>query len=671
MKKLVFLIVLIFISISLLSSSYDNKPVLMPIPQKLEWKTNDFKIDSSFSISFSNTSMLRLKGAIERFNMRLDGRVLKYFKKEIQVVGKLKINSKSIAEVKLGMDESYQLSVSNKGVIINSNTDIGAIRALETLLQLIIVENGQFYFKACEIEDSPRFQWRGLMIDVCRHFISKDVVLKNLDAMAALKMNVLHLHLSEDQGFRIESKKFPKLHELGSNGKYFTQQEVKEIIKYADDRGIRVVPEFDLPGHSTAWFVAFPEFASASGPYVIEKKFGVFDPTFNPANEKIYPFFETFFKEMCTLFPDAYMHIGGDENNGNQWNHNPVIQQFIKDKKLDGNHGLQAYFNQKLYKILNKNGKKMIGWDEIMSPQLPKDILIQSWRGKDAMINAAKQGIPSILSNNYYIDLNQPTWFHYQNDPLPSDIELNDEQKKIILGGEATMWSELVTDETIDSRIWPRTAAIAERLWSAESVKDPVDMYFRLEKINILLEELGVSYIKNQEMLTRRFLGGKSDEDFASVLEMIEPSEVYTRQSFKPYSTDIPFCQLPDIAFPDSKFAIAMFINNEQYLKSKDNQIILYSQKLINDKKQSLENLLFKINEYPNLLPYNQYFSNLKDALELYSSLITKISNNTKDEEWLKGAKFKTELLSKPVAELEIGFIKEFKKMLKYYEEAK
>lgn len=671
MKKLYFLLFnFILLSIITKANDYSQLPALMPMPQKIEWKQEFFKIDTSFSISINGISSPRLTSAVERFNMRLDKRVLQYFKKNIQKNAKLNIENKAIGIVKLGVDESYTLSVNSNNIIIKSNTDIGSIRALETLMQLIVVKNGNYYFQGCEITDNPRFAWRGLLIDVCRHFIPKDGILRNIDAMAALKMNVLHLHLTEDQGFRIESKIFPKLHEMGSNGKYFTQQDIKNIIKYADDRGIRVVPEFDLPGHSTSWLVAYPEFSSGEGTYTIEKRFGVFDPTFNPANENIYPFFDAFLKEMADLFPDEYIHIGGDENNGVQWTANPSIQKFIKDNNLVDNHGLQAYFNQKLHKILSKYKKKMIGWDEIMSPQLPNDILIQSWRGKEAMIKAAKSGIPSLLSSNYYIDLCQPTWFHYQNDPLPDDVDLTEEQKKFILGGEATMWSELVSEETVDSRIWPRTAAIAERFWSASNVKNAVDMYLRLAKMEIILEELGINYRKNQEMLSRRFLGGVNDIDFMEVLEMIEPVKNYSRHSYKPYSTDIPLCQLPDIAYPDSKFAIEVYINTELYLQNKDKKHLETMLLQVNDKKNHLSNLIKKGDTYPNLLLFKNYLNKLNKSLDCLSETINKI-DKPKDEQCIANIKPQLEEISKPDLEVEIGFIPSVKKLIKHYEENK
>ena len=211
------------------------------------------------------------------------------------------------------------------------------MRGLETFLQLVQITSDGFAVPAIAIQDKPRFPWRGLMIDVGRHFIPLEVLKRNLDGMAAVKMNVFHWHLSENQGFRVESKRFPKLQEMGSDGLYYTQDQVRDLIAYARDRGIRVVPEFDMPGHSTAWFVGYPELASAPGPYQIERKWGVFDPAMDPTQERTYKFLDEFIGEMAKLFPDQFFHIGGDEVNGKQWDANPKIQAFMHAHELKNN----------------------------------------------------------------------------------------------------------------------------------------------------------------------------------------------------------------------------------------------------------------------------------------------------------------------------------------------
>jgi hexosaminidase len=318
-----------------------------------------------------------------------------------------------------------------------------------------------------------------------------------------------------------------------------------------------------MPGH--------PELASGPGPHSIERKFGVFDPTIDPTRKTTYKLLNKFLGEMARLFPDPYMHIGGDENNGKQWDKNPDIQAFMRKHKIKDNHELQNHFNKKVMSILNKHGKKTIGWDEILQPGLPKDAVIQSWRGKEGLKEAATNGYQVILSNGYYIDLAQPTWQHYANDPLPAGLGLTPEQEKHVLGGEATMWAELVTPETIDSRIWPRTAAIAERLWSDRSVNNVLDMYRRLDVISIRLEEAGLTHIKNRDMMLRRLVGNQNIDPLVSLVDLVEPLKEYKRHSQGvAYSTDLPFSRLPDIAVPDARAARQFRLLCEQLVMKKN-----------------------------------------------------------------------------------------------------
>ncbi|MCP4728068.1 MAG: family 20 glycosylhydrolase, partial [bacterium] len=483
---------------------------LMPVPEEITMKQGEFRLEEAFTIGVSGNAGDRLYNAAVRALRRLSGRTGLFFTQDY-ITGNentaspdLMIECRRIGDVKLHEDESYKLSVTENGIRLESETDIGALRGLETFLQLLDADADGYFFPAVDINDSPRFVWRGLLIDVGRHFMPVDVIKRNLDAMAAVKLNVLHWHLSEDQGFRIESKTYPKLHQMGSDGFYYTQEQIKDIIQYADDRGIRIMPEFDMPGHVTSWLVGYPELASAPGPYEIGRRWGVMDPAMDPTKNSTYNFLDRFFKEMTALFPDDYFHIGGDENNGKHWDANADIQRFKERNDITDNHALQSYFNKKILGILTKYNKKMVGWDEIFQPDLPTNIFIQSWRGKQALVEAAKRGYQSILSNGYYIDLIRPTDHHYLNDPLPEDSELNEDEKKFILGGEATMWAEYISYETIDSRAWPRTAAIAERFWSPGYVKDLDDMYRRLQKIDLQLEEHGLLHNKNYEMFLRR-----------------------------------------------------------------------------------------------------------------------------------------------------------------------
>jgi hexosaminidase len=352
-------------------------------------------------------------------------------------------------------------------------------------------------------------------------------------------MNVFHWHLSEDQGFRAESKKFPKLHTLGSDGLYYTQDEIRDLIAYARDRGIRVVPEFDMPGHSTSWFVGHPELASGPGPYQIERKWGIFDPAMDLTNEKTYKFLDELVAEMTKLFPDHYFHIGGDEVNGKQWDANPKIQEFKKSRKLASNEALQAYFSERVQRIVTRHGKAVVGWDEVFIPGVPKDIVIQSWRGQASLAQAAAQGYHGILSNGYYLDLGWPAARHYAVDPTGGQAaNLTPEQQQLILGGESCMWSEYVNPENIDSRIWPRNAAIAERLWSPQNVTDIASMYARLHAVSTQMEWLGLTHRTYYPQMLRRIAGHAATPEQLTALrtlaDVVEPTKEYTRQATAP-----------------------------------------------------------------------------------------------------------------------------------------
>ena len=533
---------------------------LMPLPASVKFHSERLAVDSNFKVATRGHSDARLQAGIWRFVKRLEGRTVLTLAPTLAVddqMTPLIIHTQGPGQniPNLRENESYRIDITRRQAILSAPTVVGALRGLETLLQLLDADRNGYFFPGVQIDDQPRFPWRGLLIDVARHFATMEVLKRNLDAMAAVKLNVLHWHLTEDQGFRVESKKFPKLHQLGSDGNYYTQEQIKEIIAYARERGIRVVPEFDIPGHSTSWLVGHPELGSAPGPYTIERRPGIFEPALDPTREEVYKFLETFLGEMAALFPDDYLHIGGDENEGKQWDRNPAIQDYMKKKGIKDNHALQAYFNTRLLKILQKHGKKMIGWDEILQPELPKDVVIHSWRGTAALAEAARKGYDGILSNGYYIDLIQPASQHYVSDPLPADSTLTPEEAKHVLGGEATMWAEWVTPETIDSRIWPRTAAIAERLWSPRDVTDTNDMYRRLAVISLQLEELGLNHKRNQEMMLRRLVRHDDIGPLRTLVSVIEPVKEYRRYQMRPQTMLSPLTGVVDATTPDSEAA--------------------------------------------------------------------------------------------------------------------
>jgi len=556
--------VLIFLAIMLILNccgQVNNTFNLMPVPAGLKANTNRVRITNQFRLSIIGPADSRIYADASRFVRRLSNKTGIFLDKQGYIIRKdtnisaqLLVRVERPGRLRLGEDESYSIETGASQVVVTATTDLGAIHALETLLQLVSTDADGYYFPGVLIHDTPRFAWRGLLLDVALHFMPVDVVKRTLDGMATVKMNVLHLHLCNDQGFRVESKIFPRLQELASDGLYYTQEEIRGIVKYASQRGIRVVPEFVVPAHTTAILTAYPEFASVKRNYHLQRYFGVFDPVMDPTNEKLYPFLEKLFGEMSALFPDQYFHIGGDENTGKDWENTPHIKAFMKARGMNSTADLQTYFNRRLLPIIKKCGKTMVGWDEIFQPGLPKEIVIESWRGNESFYNSIKSGHPSVLAYGYYIDLIQPASYHYLNDPIPDSVTLTDDERKLDLGGEATMWSEMVTPVTVDSRIWPRTAAIAERLWSPKAVNDVDDMYRRLDMVSLQLESLGLQHISYKPPLMRQLANSWDTRALEVLVSVLEPLKIYERnEGDTMYNVFSPFTKIADVATPDQK----------------------------------------------------------------------------------------------------------------------
>lgn len=573
---------------------------LMPWPQSIVLNDGNFTLTKNFKVNITGNPNSRIFDGATRFLRRLDGRTGIFFEQGFITklnevpTAELQINCSKSGNIGLYEDESYHLDIKKNQITINATSDLGALHGLETLLQLLQNNDESFYFPVSQISDFPRFTWRGLMIDASRHFQPVDVIKRNIDALAAMKMNVFHWHLVDDQGWRIEMKKLPKLIGLASDGQYYTQEEIKNIVKYADQRGIMIVPEIDVPGHGSAILTAYPEIGSklitltggtsekniqgtAIATYGIERNAGIFTPTLDPSNPKTYQLLSEIFDEVCPLFPGDYFHIGGDENEGKDWDANSKIQEFKKKHNLKTNHELQTYFTMQLVPMLKKHGKQLMGWEEILTKNMSKDAIIHSWRGPNegvaagqSLIDAVKKGYKTVLSNGYYIDLMYPAESHYLNDPMPKGANLSEEEKARILGGEATMWTELVTPETIDSRIWPRTAAIAERLWSAENITDVVSMRKRLETVSFRLEELGLTHIRNKAVILRNIANNQDIKSLDEFSNVCEPLKGYTRNSdgteYQMYS---PFTLFADACTPDAKDALAFDEAVNQYLAGK------------------------------------------------------------------------------------------------------
>ena len=544
----------------------------MPMPASVQQGTGQLAITQSFSVSITGARDASLDSEVKRFTAQLSKQTGIPFRPKAGTTPTLTVHAGHGREAiqKLGEDESYQLTVTDSAAQLTSTTTLGALRGLQTFLQLVAITPNGFAVPVVTIKDQPRFPWRGTLIDVSRHFIPVDVLKRNLDAMAAVKLNVLHWHLSDDQGFRAESKVFPKLTGEGSEGKFYTQEEIRDLISDAHDRGIRVVPEFDTPGHSRSWFVGYPELASNPGPFTVDNENGPESVT-DPTREETYKFLDKFVAEMGKLFPDEYFHIGGDEVDGKFWDSNPKIQTFKQSHGMKTNGDLQTYYNQHLEKILTKNHKIMVGWDEILHPDLPKNIVVQSWRGQQSLAAAAQQGYRGMLSYGYYLDLMWPAARHYATDPMSgAAANLTPEQKKLILGGESCQWAEWVTPENVDSHIWPRNAVVAERLWSPQDVTDVASMYARMHAVSLKLETLGLMHNAARERMLHRMAGNEDVTALRVLADVVEPVKDYNRwdDSKGPIDFHVPLTHMIDAVYPESDTAREFAALVQTYIQS-------------------------------------------------------------------------------------------------------
>jgi hexosaminidase len=528
------------------SSSAQAPLALMPLPSSITRGEGAFTVTpaggapSTFTYNYGQTHDARLEAAVRRSVIRLGrtcgGEVLRStIDHPAPSTASLLINVAAPGEPvqTIDEDESYQLSVTPQGATLTAPTDLGAMHGLETLLQLATMEQGACVLPAVTIHDVPRFRWRGFMLDVSRHFEPVASVERALDGMAAAKLNVFHWHLSDDQGFRAESKKFPRLTEVASEGEFYTQDQLREVVAYARARGIRVVPEFDMPGHGSSWILAYPELSPAAPIKTLPVVYGMPTAVLDPTRKSTYKFINTLVNEMGHIFPDAYFHIGGDEVRGEAWLADPQIAAFMKKKGYTKPAELQAWFNQQLEEILKKQHKKMIGWDEILDPALPKTILIQSWRGEASLSEGARQGYQGILSAPYYLDGQKSSAQMYLADPIPADTTLTADQQKLILGGEVCMWAEQLNAETMDSRVWPRTMAVAERFWSPQNDRDVSDMYRRLRINSLKLEDVGLRHISGPETVRRNLLLARDPEALDVLASVLEPVDFHERSGLQ------------------------------------------------------------------------------------------------------------------------------------------
>ncbi|HEX4168086.1 MAG TPA: beta-N-acetylhexosaminidase [Bryobacteraceae bacterium] len=578
---------------------------LMPWPKSISTASPAaITIDSSFSVGLAGGGAKdpRVTDAVDRLFVRL------YRQTGIPIQRKIvAADGATLAIIvekrdhrapqRLGDNERYSLESAGSHIRLSADEPLGVLRGMETFLQLVRqneavnrVGTPGFSVPMVSIHDEPRFPWRGLSLDVSRHFIPVDNIKRTIDGLAAVKLNVLHWHLSDDQGFRVESRKYPLLQRDGSDHMFYTREEIKDILAYARDRGVRIVPEFDMPGHATSFLPGYPQLGTGAKSYEIVRGSGIFAHLLDPTKESTYRFLDGFVGEMAKLFPDQYFHIGGDEVDPKEWMENPRIRKFMQKHNLADGKALQTYFNKRLLKIVTKHSKHMEGWDEILQPDLPKTILVQSWRGQPSLWQGARQGFQGILSAGYYLDLMYPSWYHYSIDPMkapgpapdtggapvaPKPDEplpgtpsgLTPDQAKLILGGEAAMWEELASPENVDAKLWPRLAAIAERFWSPESVTDVPSMYRRLYVTNNWLQWLGLTQRTNLELMRQRLVGSMPYQPLDTVASLLEPVKGYSREAEK-YTIFSPLNTLVDSIPPESQAARRFRDDVEAYLAS-------------------------------------------------------------------------------------------------------
>lgn len=647
--------------------------VLMPYPQSVTLQEGKVALDQNFSIFIKGYDSPRVafnaKRTMERLYRQTGLPMLNWqakSEKEATLVIDI-ANAPSSAIQNIDSDESYRLTIANGQIQLSAPEPYGAFHGLETFLQLVTTDAIGYFVPAVSIVDKPRFKWRGVSYDTARHFIELPVILRQLDAMASAKMNVFHWHIWDDQGIRIQLENYPRLWQVTADGDYYSKDDIRKVVAYARNLGIRVIPEISLPGHASAVAHAYPQLMSGLGEqsYPQQRGWGVFEPLMDPTNPELYTMLASVFDEVVELFPDEYFHIGGDEPNYQQWRDNPKIQAFIKQHQLDGERGLQSYLNTQVEKMLNERGKKITGWDEIWHKDLPKSIVIQSWQGHDSIGRAAKEGFQGLLSTGYYLDQPQPTSYHYRNDPMPKGITVDDqlhqgekfvtydwvkprnkggprkgnltiiegqdgkvraftdyngksreevyvleyvpgvkfrghfdnfmsytefnyqfsgdqlkegsyqrignvrwpttgtlvassdsiantipepnggypaqlskEQEPLILGGEITIWGENLDSMTIEQRLWPRSYAIAERLWSSETLTDEASMYRRMRALDGWSEiSLGLRHNADARVMMQRLANGADVAPLLMLAQYVEPAQYYARHWEKWIST--------------------------------------------------------------------------------------------------------------------------------------
>jgi hexosaminidase len=640
---------IVFIIIFFGCNNKPEKPIepnIIPKPLFQKIEKGVFILDENTSIDsygeFQNVANFLKSYFSETYNFKLLSN-----KSNNQI---LFINDSSIKN-----DEGYQLKITEKNISISSKTSRGAFYAVQSLIQLLPIktDSKEIAIQCLEIKDEPQFVYRGMHLDVARHFFPVDFIKKYINLMSMLKMNTFHWHLTEDQGWRIEIKKYPKLQEIAAfrnetlighyndqpqkfdgkkYGGFYTQEEIKEIVKYASERQITIIPEIEMPGHSQAAIAAYPELGCTGEQIEVATKWGVFEDIYC-TKEETFKFLEDVIDEVVPLFPGKYIHIGGDEAPKIHWKNCKNGQKLIKKEGLKDEHALQNYFITRMEKYINSKGKQIIGWDEILEGGLAPNATVMSWRGTNGAVEAAKQKHTVILTpqSHCYFD-------HYQseneNEPLaiggflplekvyhfnPIPTELNKEESKYVLGAQGNVWTEyLSTPEKVEYMVFPRAIALSEAIWSLSVHKNYDDFINRLEIFNKRLDVMNVNYANHLYEVNGELLNdnGKlsykletiTNKKIVYTLDGKEPVNLLHKEYDKPIKIDSSTTIKAVVFNTDGKQLGTIFEQRINLHKAVGKQISL------------------------NILPNEAYNSGGKQAL------INGVSGNNKrygDKEWL------------------------------------
>lgn len=513
-----------------------TQPDLMPLPRAVVTEPGALAVRGAFAVrwagcgnmSFLDSAIRRLQTDVTReTGLILDGQ------SAVPVTVRCR-------DARAGVDlgEGYTLRVTATGIAIEAEGPMGVLRAFATLRQLVGLSPQAIALPLVTITDGPRFAWRGVMLDPARHFIEVATLKRQIDAMERVKLNVLHLHLSDDEGFRVESRRYPRL-TADDAGAFYSQAEIRDLVAYAAERGVRIVPEFDVPGHSRAIVAAYPEVGVTGKKLFLGRP----DVALNPASPATYRFLARLFGEMAALFPDRHFHVGGDEVAKDVWEDSPDVRALMARERLADRKAVEGYFMRRVSRIVAAAGKQMIGWEEVAAAGVAPDAIVQAWQTSNAIAAAAAKGHRTIVSAGYYLNLLMPAGYHYAIDPFATSAagltpahavglrELNPllaaivtdalvdfprdalsrEQEARILGGEAPLWGEIADDALIDQQLWPRAAAMAERFWSPASVTDVPDMYRRLAIVADQLSVTGLADRATRQRMAARVAPGESD----------------------------------------------------------------------------------------------------------------------------------------------------------------